>query len=60
MEWISANWWTVIVPVFTGLVTIASIVAKATPNETDNKVVGVLLKIVDFFAMTTGKTEIKK
>lgn len=59
MEWISANWWTVIVPVFTGVVTVASIIAKATPNEIDNKVVGVLLKIVDFFALTTGKTKTK-
>ena len=58
MEWISTNWTWVAFTLFPAIVTVASIIAKATTNETDNKIVGVLLKVVDFAALTTGKTKI--
>jgi len=58
MEFITENWES-IVAIFTGVVTLASIVAKITTNETDNKIVGVLLKIVDMLAINTKPTIVK-
>jgi len=58
MEWIIANWET-IVAIITGIVTTFSVIAKLTPTETDNKIVGWLLKFVDFLAINNKPTEIK-
>ena len=52
-KWLSANWWLVL----TTAVTVACAIAKATPNETDNRIVAVLLRVVDILAMSTGKTK---
>ena len=57
MEYIVTNWDS-IVAVITGLVTTASIIAKLTPTETDNKVVGYALKFVDFLALNNKPTEV--
>jgi len=58
MDWIIANWASV-VAIVTGIVTVASIIAKLTPTETDDKIVGYILKIVDFLALNNKPTEIK-
>ena len=50
-EIISIYW-----PVLPSIIAVASIIAKITPNETDNKIVAEIQKIVDFFALSTGKT----
>ena len=42
------------------IIWIASIIAKVTPNETGNKIIATFQKIIDFIAMSTGKTEFRK
>jgi len=54
-ELISIYW-----PVVPTVIAVASAIAKATPNKTDDEVVGWVLKFVDFFALTTGKTIVEK
>ena len=51
-ELISIYW-----PVVPSVVAVASVVAKITPNETDDQVVAFVHKVVDALALTTGKTE---
>ena len=58
MTWIINNW-ELIVAAFTAIVTAASIIAKLTPTEVDNKVIGYLLKLVDILAINNKPTEIK-
>ena len=58
MSWIINNW-ELIVAATTASVTAASIIAKLTPTEVDNKVIGYLLKIVDILAINNKPTEIK-
>lgn len=48
------TWW----PIVPSIIAVASVIAKITPNETDNKIIAELQKVVDFFALTTGKTKI--
>lgn len=48
-------WW----PVIPSIIAAASVIAKITPNQTDDKIVGFILKLIDGFALTTGKTEVK-
>lgn len=50
------TWW----PIVPSVISIASIVAKITPNKTDDKIVFYLLKIVDYLALTTDKTKLKR
>lgn len=50
------TWW----PVIPSAISIASVVAKITPNKTDDKIVFYLLKVVDFLALTTDKTKFKR
>ena len=59
MDWIIANWASV-VAIVTGVVTVASIIAKLTPTQTDDKIVAYVLKIVDVLALNTKPKEIKK
>ena len=47
-------------PVVPSVITIASVIAKITPNKTDDEILAKVLKVVDFFALTTGKTELSK
>ena len=57
MEWLASNWVSV-VGIFTGVVTVVSF-ATILATETDDKIVGYLLKIVDFLAINNKPTEIK-
>ena len=45
--------------VLTGVVTIASIVATLTPNESDNKIVDKFSKVVSWLALNIGKAKSK-
>lgn len=49
------TWW----PVLPTVVALATAIARITPNETDNKVVYFLTRIIDSFAIHSTKT-IKK
>ena len=40
-----------IIAVVTGVVTVASLIANLTPNDTDNKIIAVVAKAVDFLAL---------
>lgn len=58
MEWITANWGS-LVAIVTGVVTLASIVAKITPTKTDDKYVGYALKFINFLAVSAKPIEKK-
>jgi len=47
-----STWW----PVLPTVIAVASAIAKATPNETGNKVLANVLQVLDILALTTGKT----
>jgi hypothetical protein len=52
MEFIMLYW-----PVIPTVIAVASVIAKITPNKTDDKVMGFVLKIVDALALTKGPTK---
>ena len=56
--WITDNKESVI-GVLTGVVTIASIVATLTPNESANKIVDKFSKVVSWLALNIGKAKSK-
>lgn len=57
-EWIMANWQT-IVNVTVIVIGSAKAIAAITPNETDNKIVGRILKLVDLVGLIGTKTKQK-
>jgi hypothetical protein len=57
MDWIIANIDSLIA-IFTAVVTLASIIAKLTPTEVDNRIVGYALRLIDFLAINNKPTEI--
>ena len=57
--WLLNNWDSVI-SILTGVVAVASIVAKLTPTETDDALIARILKIVDFLAINNKPTELKE
>lgn len=58
MEWILTHT-AEIISLVTGIVAVASVVAKLTPTEIDNKVVGFLLKVIDLLALNTEPIKTK-
>lgn len=54
ITWVMANQ-ALILSVLTGVVAVASLVANATPNETDNKGVALLTKLINFLALNWKK-----
>ena len=58
MEWIIAHS-AEIISIVTGIVAVASVIAKLTPTEIDNKVVGFLLKLIDILAINTEPVKTK-
>jgi len=58
MEWITVNWASIIA-IITGVISVASIVAKLTPTKVDDNVVGYLIKFVDILAVNNKPTESK-
>lgn len=51
MEFIMTYW-----PAIPAMITAASVIAKITPNETDNKIVAILQKIIDTIALSSTPT----
>jgi len=58
MEWLTANYGSVIA-IVTGVVSVASLIAKLTPTEVDDAWVAKALKFVDFLAINNKPTEKK-
>lgn len=46
-----------LIALLTGIVTVASIVATMTPNDSDNKVVAKASKVVSWLALNVGKAK---
>ena len=57
VAWIIANWDSVFI-IVTGIIGVASVIAKLTPTEVDDKWVAKILQFVDLLALTPkdGKT----
>ena len=53
VEWVIENWLVIV----TTAITAASVIAKATPNTTDNQVIAIIQKIVDAIAMSSAPTK---
>jgi len=58
ITWLSDNSGEVI-GILTGIVTVASLVATMTPNESDNKWVARVSKVVSWLALNIGKAKSK-
>jgi len=58
IEWLTENWGT-IAQVVAYLIAIAAVIAKATPNQTDNKIVYYILHIADLVGFNTEPTVLK-
>jgi hypothetical protein len=58
VQWIIANA-ADLIAILTAIVTVASLIAKVTPTEVDNKGVAFALKIIDALALNTKPTELK-
>jgi len=56
IEWVMNNSETLIASV-TGIVSVASVVAKLTPTKTDDKIVFAILKLVDIIALNNKPTK---
>jgi hypothetical protein len=56
MDFITSNWGMILaaIPMIIG---IATIITKATPNKTDDKVVAFLMKLVDLIAIHAETTK---
>jgi hypothetical protein len=59
MEWLIANWDTILLGV-TGIISGASIIAKLTPTETDDKILAKILRFIDFLAINNKPSELRK
>tara|TARA_B100001250_G_C19669488_1_gene730832 strand:+ start:302 stop:484 length:183 start_codon:yes stop_codon:yes gene_type:complete len=49
-----------LIAIATATVTLASLVSALTPNKTDNKITGVLLKFINWLALNVGKAKPKQ
>jgi uncharacterized membrane protein len=56
LNYITENW----VVISTSIVSIASIIAKLTPNQTDNAFIAKIQTIVDALALSSAPTKLKK
>lgn len=59
MDWlryIGENW----VEISTGVIAVASVIAKVTPNQTDNIVIAKIQNVVDALALSSSPTKLKK
>ena len=45
-------------PIVPSVIALASVIAKITPNKTDDKYVSKIQWLIDKLALTTGKTEL--
>jgi|TARA_A100001391_G_scaffold79436_1_gene51573 hypothetical protein len=58
LTWVSDNK-EAIIGILTGVVTVASLIATMTPNESDNKWVARASKVVSWLALNIGKAKSK-
>tara|TARA_R100000655_G_scaffold34639_1_gene67379 strand:+ start:2825 stop:3013 length:189 start_codon:yes stop_codon:yes gene_type:complete len=58
LTWVSDNK-EAIIGILTGVVTVASLIATMTPNESDNKWVARVTKVVSWLALNIGKAKSK-
>ena len=54
MNWITENW-TDILAWIGGIVSSASIIVKLTPTQKDNNILGLIIKILDYFSVVQTK-----
>lgn len=48
-----------LISIATAVVTAASLISAMTPNKTDNKITGILLKLINWLALNVGKAKPK-
>ena len=49
-----------LITIATAVVTTASLISAITPNKTDNKITGILLKLINWLALNVGKAKPKE
>jgi|TARA_R100000278_G_scaffold121339_1_gene105032 hypothetical protein len=49
-----------LITIATAVVTTASLISAMTPNKTDNKITGILLKLINWLALNVGKAKPKE
>lgn len=49
-----------LITIATAVVTTASLISALTPNKTDNKITGILLKLINWLALNVGKAKPKE
>jgi hypothetical protein len=59
IEWIQANWADILI-IFASAISIASVIVKITPNETDNKWLAYIIKIFEAIGLNTTPVNSKK
>ena len=52
--------WDVLINTITGLVTLAAVIAKITPTEVDNNLLGKFIILMDKLGLNNKPTKIKK
>lgn len=57
--WITEHWQDII-NITASVIGTAKVIAAATTNETDNKILGYILKFVDLVGLVGNKTQIKE
>jgi len=58
-DWIAENW-QVVAMVIPGIITLASVIVKLTPNETDNEVLEAVIKFFEKLGLNTDPVKKKK
>lgn len=58
MDWIIAHWAELSL-VVTGIITVASVIAKWTPTEVDDNLLGKFIMLMDIIGLNNKPTEIK-
>ncbi|MAU88406.1 MAG: hypothetical protein CMC40_00680 [Flavobacteriaceae bacterium] len=48
-----------LIAIATAVVTAASLISAMTPNKADNKITGILLKLINWLALNVGKAKPK-
>jgi len=59
MDWIQSNWADILI-IVSAVISIASVIVKITPNETDNKWLSYFIKFFEAFGLNTKPVEPKK
>ncbi len=49
-----------LISIATAVVTAASLISAMTPNKTDNKITGIVLKLINWLAINVGKAKPKE